>query len=94
MLVGVPLSLVLVALPSRAISRHSTAQQAAIGEASSRATDIMTGLRVLKAGGGERWAAEQYRVALAGRGGVPASSPPSGRGGSRGSARSAWPRCW
>ena len=65
-LVGVPLSLALVALPSRAISRHSTAQQAAIGEASSRATDIMTGLRVLKAGGGERWAAEQYRVASQG----------------------------
>ncbi|MDV8001053.1 ABC transporter ATP-binding protein [Rhodococcus sp. IEGM 1408] len=62
-LIGVPLSLVLVALPSRAISRHSTAQQAAIGMASSRATDIMTGLRVLKAGGGERWAAEQYRDA-------------------------------
>lgn len=62
-LIGVPLSLVLVALPSRAISRHSTAQQAAIGRASSRATDIMAGLRVLKAGGGERWAAEQYRSA-------------------------------
>ena len=62
-LIGVPLSLVLVALPSRAISRHSTAQQAAIGMASSRATDIMAGLRVLKAGGGERWAAEQYRTA-------------------------------
>ncbi|AWH92535.1 ABC transporter ATP-binding protein [Dietzia lutea] len=62
-LIGVPLSLVLVALPSRAISRHSTAQQAAIGMASSRATDIMAGLRVLKAGGGERWAADQYRTA-------------------------------
>ncbi|MCT1515217.1 ABC transporter transmembrane domain-containing protein [Dietzia cercidiphylli] len=62
-LIGVPLSLVLVALPSRVISRHSTAQQTAIGMASSRATDIMTGLRVLKAGGGERWAAEQYRDA-------------------------------
>lgn len=62
-LIGVPLSLVLVALPSRAISRHSTAQQAAIGRASSRATDIMAGLRVLKPGGGERWAAEQYRTA-------------------------------
>ncbi|MDV3354903.1 ABC transporter ATP-binding protein [Dietzia sp. IN118] len=62
-LIGVPLSLVLVALPSRAISRHSTAQQAAIGRASSRATDIMAGMRVLKAGGGERWAAEQYRTA-------------------------------
>lgn len=62
-LIGVPLSLVLVALPSRAISRHSTAQQAAIGRASSRATDIMAGLRVLKAGGAERWAAEQYRTA-------------------------------
>ncbi|MGN7226492.1 ABC transporter ATP-binding protein [Dietzia maris] len=62
-LIGVPLSLVLVALPSRAISRHSTAQQAAIGRASSRATDIMAGLRVLKAGGGERWATEQYRSA-------------------------------
>ncbi len=62
-LIGVPLSLVLVALPSRTISRHSTAQQAAIGRASSRATDIMAGLRVLKAGGGERWAAEQYRTA-------------------------------
>ncbi|MET3861386.1 ABC-type multidrug transport system fused ATPase/permease subunit [Dietzia sp. 2505] len=62
-LIGVPLSLILVALPSRVISRHSTAQQTAIGMASSRATDIMTGLRVLKAGGGERWAAEQYRDA-------------------------------
>ena len=62
-LIGVPLSLVLVALPSRAISRHSTTQQAAIGEASSRAADIMAGLRALKAGGGERWAAEQYRAA-------------------------------
>ncbi|ODQ95418.1 ABC transporter permease [Dietzia alimentaria] len=62
-LIGVPLSLVLVALPSRTISRHSTAQQAAIGRASSRATDIMAGLRVLEAGGGERWAAEQYRTA-------------------------------
>jgi len=62
-LIGVPLSLVLVALPSRTISRHSTAQQAAIGRASSRATDVMAGLRVLKAGGGERWAAEQYRTA-------------------------------
>jgi putative ABC transport system ATP-binding protein len=62
-LIGVPLSLLLVALPSRVISRHSTAQQAAIGMASSRATDIMTGLRVLKAGGGERWATEQYRDA-------------------------------
>ncbi|MEV8222788.1 ABC transporter ATP-binding protein [Dietzia maris] len=62
-LIGVPLSLVLVALPSRTISRHSTAQQAAIGRASSRATDIMAGLRVLKAGGGERWAAKQYRTA-------------------------------
>ncbi|WP_314034833.1 ABC transporter ATP-binding protein [Dietzia sp. CH92] len=62
-LIGVPLSLALVALPSRVISRHSTAQQAAIGMASSRAADIMAGLRVLKAGGGERWAAEQYRHA-------------------------------
>ena len=62
-LIGVPLSLVLVALPSRAISRHSTAQQEAIGMASSRATDIMAGLRVLKASGGERWATEQYRTA-------------------------------
>ncbi|WP_231750303.1 MULTISPECIES: ABC transporter ATP-binding protein [unclassified Dietzia] len=62
-LIGVPLSLVLVALPSRVISRHSTAQQTAIGMASNRATDIMAGLRVLKAGGGERWAAEQYRDA-------------------------------
>jgi len=64
--IGVPVSLALVALPSRAISRHSTAQQAAIGMASSRATDIMAGLRVLKAGGGERWAAEQYRAASEG----------------------------
>lgn len=62
-LIGVPLSLAAVALPSRAISRHSTAQQAAIGRASSSATDIMAGLRVLKAGGGERWAATRYREA-------------------------------
>jgi len=62
-IVGVPLSLLLVALPSRSISRHSTSQQEAIGLASRRAGDILAGLRVLSAGGGERWATEHYRDA-------------------------------
>lgn len=62
-LVGVPLSLLLVALPSRSISRHSTAQQEAIGLAGRRAGDILAGLRVLSAGGGERWASAHYREA-------------------------------
>ncbi|MEV4902684.1 ABC transporter ATP-binding protein [Citricoccus sp. NPDC055426] len=71
-LVGVPLSLLLVALPSRSISRHSTVQQEAIGLASRRAGDILAGLRVLSAGGGERWASAHYREASqrAGRAGV------------------------
>ncbi|MGM7671284.1 ABC transporter transmembrane domain-containing protein [Microbacterium sp. A93] len=71
-LVGVPLSLLLVALPSRSISRHSTVQQEAIGLASRRAGDILAGLRVLSAGGGERWASAHYRDASqrAGRAGV------------------------
>ncbi|MFC0247416.1 ABC transporter transmembrane domain-containing protein [Citricoccus parietis] len=71
-LVGVPLSLLLVALASRSISRHSTAQQEAIGLASRRAGDILAGLRVLSAGGGERWASAHYREASqrAGRAGV------------------------
>lgn len=71
-LVGVPLSLLLVALPSRSISRHSTVQQEAIGLASRRAGDLLAGLRVLSAGGGERWASAHYREASqrAGRAGV------------------------
>ncbi|GAA4776578.1 ABC transporter ATP-binding protein [Citricoccus nitrophenolicus] len=71
-LVGVPISLLLVALPARSISRHSTVQQDAIGLASRRAGDILAGLRVLSAGGGERWASAHYREASqrAGRAGA------------------------
>jgi len=59
--IGVSLSLAVVALPSRAITRRSAVQQEAIGAAGSGASDLMHGLGVLKSIGGERWAATRYR---------------------------------
>ncbi|MGP9538587.1 ABC transporter transmembrane domain-containing protein [Brachybacterium sp. AOP43-C2-M15] len=64
-ILGVPLALLLVAGPSRAISRRSGAQQAAVAEAGAVASDTMAGLRILKAIGGERWASRRYRTASA-----------------------------
>lgn len=62
-ILGVPLALLLVAGPSRAISRRSGDQQAAVAEAGAVASDTMGGLRILKAIGGERWASGRYRRA-------------------------------
>ncbi|UQN28836.1 ABC transporter transmembrane domain-containing protein [Brachybacterium kimchii] len=59
-IVGVPLTLLAIAGPSRLISRSSGVQQAAIAEASAAAGDTMGGLRILKAIGGERWASARY----------------------------------
>jgi putative ABC transport system ATP-binding protein len=63
---GVPLTLLLVAGPSRAISRRSGDQQAAVAEAGAVASDTMGGLRILKAIGGETWASRRYRDASSG----------------------------
>lgn len=60
--IGVPLSLVAVSLPSRAITARSTAQQEAIGAAGRSASDLMQGIGVLKSLGGERWALGRYRT--------------------------------
>ena len=60
--IGVPLSLVAVSLPSRAITARSTAQQEAIGSAGRSASDLMQGIGVLKSLGGERWALGRYRT--------------------------------
>lgn len=59
-IVGVPLTLLAIAGPSKLISRSSGVQQAAIAEASAAAGDTMGGLRILKAIGGERWASARY----------------------------------
>jgi ABC-type multidrug transport system fused ATPase/permease subunit len=65
-ILGVPLALLLVAGPSRAISRRSGAQQAAVAEAGAVASDTMGGLRILKAVGGEPWASRRYHAASRG----------------------------
>ncbi|WP_227488344.1 ABC transporter transmembrane domain-containing protein [Brachybacterium subflavum] len=59
-IVGVPLTLLAIAGPSKLISRSSGVQQAAIAEAGAVAGDTMGGLRILKAIGGERWASARY----------------------------------
>ena len=64
-ILGVPLALLVVAGPSRAISRRSGDQQAAVAEAGAVASDTMGGLRILKAIGGERWASQRYHRASA-----------------------------
>lgn len=64
-ILGVPLALLIVAGPSRAISRRSGDQQAAVAEAGAVASDTMGGLRILKAIGGERWASQRYHRASA-----------------------------
>lgn len=62
-LVGVPLSILLVAAPSQRLSRRSVTQQEAIASAGQLAGDLMRGLRVLKAVGGETWALSRFRRA-------------------------------
>lgn len=58
-----PVVSVVVTRSGRSISARSAAQQAAAAEAGARAGDIMSGLRVLKAVGGERWARQSYEKA-------------------------------
>lgn len=62
---GVPLTLAIIAGPSRLISRRSGDQQRAVAEASAVAGDTMAGLRILRAIGGEAWASARYRRASA-----------------------------
>ncbi|WP_226985989.1 ABC transporter ATP-binding protein [Brachybacterium sp. FME24] len=64
-ILGVPLALLVVAGPSRAISRRSGDQQTAVAEAGAVASDTMGGLRILKAIGGEGWASQRYHRASA-----------------------------
>ncbi|PAK95553.1 hypothetical protein B8X04_09800 [Brevibacterium casei] len=61
-LVAVPIGLVVVSLPGRSVSVKASAQLEAVARAGRSAADLMSGLRVIKALGGERWAAERYRA--------------------------------
>ncbi len=61
-LVAVPVGLVLVALPGRAVSEKAGAQLAATARAANSAADLMRGLRVLKALGGAEWALRRFRT--------------------------------
>lgn len=61
-LIAVPIGLVLVALPGRAVSEKAGAQLAATARAANSAADLMRGLRVLKALGGSEWALRRFRT--------------------------------
>ena len=61
-LVAVPIGLILVALPSRSVSVRATAQLEAVAHAGRSASDLMHGLRVIKAMGGEPWAVRRFRT--------------------------------
>jgi putative ABC transport system ATP-binding protein len=61
-LIAVPVGLLVVSLPSRAVSAKATAQLAATARAAQSASDLMRGLRVLKAVGGAEWARRRFRV--------------------------------
>lgn len=61
-LVAVPIGLLVVSLPSRAVSAKATAQLAATARAAQSASDLMRGLRVLKAVGGAEWARRRFRI--------------------------------
>lgn len=61
-LVAVPVGLVVVSLPSRAVSAKAGAQLAATARAAQSASDLMRGLRVLKAMGGAEWARRRFRT--------------------------------
>lgn len=62
-LVLVPVISGIVALASKGISRRSFKQQEKLAESGAQASDIMMGLRVIKAIGGERWAAQTFEKA-------------------------------
>ena len=61
-LVAVPIGLIIVALPGRSVSARATAQLEAVASAGRSASDLMHGLRVIKAMGGEPWAVRRYRA--------------------------------
>lgn len=61
-LVAVPIGLIIVALPGRSVSARATAQLEAVASAGRSASDLMHGLRVIKAMGGEPWAVRRYRT--------------------------------
>ena len=58
-----PLISGVVALASRKISSRSFKQQEKLAEAGAQASDLMVGLRVIKAIGAERWAVKTFRKA-------------------------------
>ena len=60
-LIAVPIGLLIVALPGRSVSAKAGAQLEAVAEAGRSASDLMHGLRVIKAMGGEPWAVDRYR---------------------------------
>nr|WP_275902162.1 ABC transporter ATP-binding protein [Brevibacterium zhoupengii] len=60
-LVAVPIGLLIVALPGRSVSAKANAQLEAVARAGRSASDLMHGLRVIKAMGGETWAVDRYR---------------------------------
>jgi ABC-type multidrug transport system fused ATPase/permease subunit len=61
-LIAVPIGLIIVALPGRSVSAKATAQLDAVARAGRSASDLMHGLRVIKAMGGESWAVRRYRI--------------------------------
>ncbi|MGC3022608.1 ABC transporter transmembrane domain-containing protein [Brevibacterium sp. FAM 24630] len=60
-LIAVPIGLLIVALPGRSVSSKAAAQLEAVARAGRSASDLMHGLRVIKAMGGEDWAVRRYR---------------------------------
>lgn len=61
-LIAVPIGLIIVALPGRSVSAKAGAQLEAVARAGRSASDLMHGLRVIKAMGGEPWAVSRYRT--------------------------------
>lgn len=61
-LIAVPIGLIIVALPGRSVSAKAGAQLEAVARAGRSASDLMHGLRVIKAMGGEPWAVRRYRI--------------------------------
>ncbi|WP_167194050.1 ABC transporter transmembrane domain-containing protein [Brevibacterium pigmentatum] len=61
-LIAVPIGLIIVALPGRSVSARAAAQLDAVASAGRSASDLMHGLRVIKAMGGEPWAVRRYRA--------------------------------
>ena len=61
-LIAVPIGLIIVALPGRAVSAKASTQLEAVARAGRSASDLMHGLRVIKAMGGEPWAVRRYQT--------------------------------